>query len=837
MKFMITLKMITFLIALFIIKIRFPKGTPISTIIERRYGRETLTIFRQTERLSEQVIRTNQHIAFLNSCKVYNLTPKFLRFKLYNKKLQHNEEYRTYQRKLLDNEIKTQFRKLARLKRKLDNTRTTLKTKVSRLDHHCLLHRVRQRNKQIEKNSKETHKKKLLSLGSYGERTIDPKNVIFNLSNVTLTEKQIDALAYGLEFCLPPKKLNKIQYTLNFEKLAHQLKKHPTHKTDFNLISKSLAHIANSTFYDFPNWKHHLPSNDEIRKTLKSLIENPDIIVTRPDKGRGIVIINKDDYITKTKEILNDETKFEIVKEDPLQLMFSLQKKMNNFTKGLRDRWKISCETYNYLHLSSARPGILYGLPKVHKQDTPIRPIMSAINSFGYNLAKLLVPILQPVASSPYTIESTQKFAQEIQHLYFDHPIYLAIFDITSLYTNIPVDETIEITLDSLCDHDDKFVNLTRKELKKMLELSSKDNVFYFNKTLYRQTDGCAMGSPLSGTLANIFMSYHEQRWLEDCPDSFVPVFYRRYQDDTFVIFKTLDQVELFKNYINSKHPNIKFTHETETNQALNFLDLTITHEHGHFSTQTFRKHTHTGLGTQYTSFTPHSYKTNIILTLLHRAYITCSSWVNIHNEIEYLKEYFSQNGYPAPIIHRYINHFLSKLHTPSPKPISAPKQALYVSLPYLGPFSYHIRNQMKKLLTEAYPHLRIQYVFRNKFTIGSLFPFKDRLPMHLLSNVVYQYKCRCSATYVGKTECNLGKRMAEHEGVSERTGERKQKPLHSAIRDHSRKHHHPFDRDNFSVLSSAKDKFSLALLEAMFIKVNKPKLNGTQDSEQLITI
>ena len=381
------------------------------------------------------------------------------------------------------------------------------------------------------------------------------------------------------------------------------------------------------------------------------------------------------------------------------------------------------------------------------------------------------------------------------------------------------------------------FANLKRKELKKMLELASKDNVFYFDKVLYRQTDGCAMGSPLSGTLANIFMAYHEQKWLAECPARFAPLYYKRYQDDTFVIFRDKNHVVLFKDYINSKHPNIQFTHENETDKTLNFLDLTITHENGHISTKTFRKPTHTGLGTQYTSFTPQSYKLNIILTLLHRAYVTCSSWISIDTEIKYLINYFRQNGYPTPIIHRYINLFLSKLHSPPPKPITVSKQILYITLPFLGPLSYSIRKQLRKVLIPAYPHLNIQYVFSNKFTIASLFPFKDKVPMHLQSLVVYQYKCRCSATYVGMTACNLGKRMAEHEGVSERTGSAKQNKLHSAIRDHSRKHHHPFDRDHFTILSTAANKYSLAILEAIFIKINKPSLNRTQDTEQLITI
>ena len=48
---------------------------------------------------------------------------------------------------------------------------------------------------------------------------------------------------------------------------------------------------------------------------------------------------------------------------------------------------------------------------------------------------------------------------------------------------------------------------------------------------------------------------------------------------------------------------------------------------------------------------------------------------------------------------------------------------------------------------------------------------------------------------------------------------------------------HHPFDRDHFTILSTAANKYSVAILEAIFIKINKPSLNRTQDTEQLITI
>ena len=73
-------------------------------------------------------------------------------------------------------------------------------------------------------------------------------------------------------------------------------------------------------------------------------------------------------------------------------------------------------------------------------------------------------------------------------------------------------------------------------------------NFFYiFNYILYEQIEGLSMGQPLGPTFANIFMCFHEEMWLEQCPDDFRPVFYKRYIDDTFILFKDKLHFPLFK--------------------------------------------------------------------------------------------------------------------------------------------------------------------------------------------------------------------------------------------------------------------------------------------------
>ena len=69
------------------------------------------------------------------------------------------------------------------------------------------------------------------------------------------------------------------------------------------------------------------------------------------------------------------------------------------------------------------------------------------------------------------------------------------------------------------------------------------NNFFKFEGKIYKQIDGVAMGSPLGPTLANTFLCFHEQIWLNECPDEFKPVYYRRFGDEIFVLFRSPDHI------------------------------------------------------------------------------------------------------------------------------------------------------------------------------------------------------------------------------------------------------------------------------------------------------
>ena len=299
--------------------------------------------------------------------------------------------------------------------------------------------------------------------------------------------------------------------------------------------------------------------------------------------------------------------------------------------------------------------------------------------------------------------------------------------------------------------------------------------------------------------------------------------------------------MEKFDEYLNSKHPHIKFTREIEENKSLNFLDLTLRHDGGRITTETYRKPTHTGQGTNYSSCIDHIFKLNAIKTLLHRAYATTSTWMDLHREITYLISYFSMNKYPKSIIMNHINSFLDRTLNPPTRPSIVQKKRVYVRFQYLGPLSFHVRRTLRKLLNPLFPQIDFRFIFTNQNTIKNLFPYKDRIPDRLQSNVIYQYDCvRCNSDvrYIGQTTCNLAKRIAEHLGVSERTGKESSAPKYSAIRDHCiEKHKLPPEEENFKIIARSRTKQELGLIEAIYITLQKPLLNKQVTHETLLTL
>ena len=221
------------------------------------------------------------------------------------------------------------------------------------------------------------------------------------------------------------------------------------------------------------------------------------------------------------------------------------------------------------------------------------KPILSAINTPGYNLAKFLIPTLEPLTQNEFMVKDSFSFAKEIRN--YDSSLFMASLDVGSLFTNIPLKETINRYFWDL--HNGK---LSKSDLFKLLETATSESCFIFDFLLYKQMHRVAMGSPLGPTLANACLCNYEKKWLDNCPSQFKPVVYRRYVYDIFVLLSSKEHLHPFVDYMNKQHRCIKFTLEIEQNTTFSFLDINITCQNNQLKTSVYRKPTFSGVFSHY---------------------------------------------------------------------------------------------------------------------------------------------------------------------------------------------------------------------------------------------
>ena len=200
------------------------------------------------------------------------------------------------------------------------------------------------------------------------------------------------------------------------------------------------------------------------------------------------------------------------------------------------------------MYPSGLAPARIYGTPKMHKFSSSdsfpkLRPIISSIGTFNYNLVCFLCDLLSPLVPNDYSYKDTFSFVSQIKNANLSKK-FLVSYDVTSLFTNIPLQETIDIAINLIFNHNPNL-NITRKELKKLFLFATSQIHFIFNSKFYNQIDGVAMGSPLASVLANIFMAFRESKWLNEYNLN-KPKFHLRYVDDILAAFGNEQDILFF---------------------------------------------------------------------------------------------------------------------------------------------------------------------------------------------------------------------------------------------------------------------------------------------------
>ena len=131
-----------------------------------------------------------------------------------------------------------------------------------------------------------------------------------------------------------------------------------------------------------------------------------------------------------------------------------------------------------------------------------LRPIVSSISTFNYNLARFLCDLLSPLVPNDYSCKGTFSFVSQIKNASLSKT-FLVSHDVTSLFTNIPLQETIDVAINFILNHNPNL-NITKKELKKLYLFATSRTHFIFSSKFYNQINGVAMGSSLAPVFAKI---------------------------------------------------------------------------------------------------------------------------------------------------------------------------------------------------------------------------------------------------------------------------------------------------------------------------------------------
>ena len=550
------------------------------------------------------------------------------------------------------------------------------------------------------------------------------------------------------------------------------------------------------------------------RKALIALAKDANITILPADKGRAVVVMNTSDYKEKAKNILSDTNTYKVLKKDPTS---KYKTQLSSKLQEIRQLNEISDVEHRRLLPTSTLTPRFYGLPKVHKAGAPLRPIVASRGSITYGVARHVADILSPlVGKNGYALKNSEDMVNSLNNCTLQEDDILVSFDVTALFTKVPVDKSVEIIHDRLT-RDTSLPSRTRmtaNHVRDLLLTCLKTTYFLYDGVIYSQVEGAAMGSPVSPIVANLFMEWFEENAINTF--MYEISLWKRYVDDTIV---ALDDalLEDFTNHINSIHPSIKFTREEEENNTIPMLDAKTTRDTaGRLSFTVYRKPTHTDQYLQFASNQPLNHKLGVIRTLRHRCNVICSTEEAKLQELGHLKKVLSVSGYS-----KTSWDIACREKPPTvPRDPQQTRQKGHVTLPYVG----HVSDALARTIRKAgvAVHLKPYNNIRSQLVRP-----KDKVPKEDKPGVIYRIKCgECSASYVGETGRQLKDRVAEHH-----------KRTSSPVRKHLAQTDHSFSTDEVSVLHQEPEWFKRGVAEAIHIHRESPSLNRDRGRHHLPAI
>ena len=280
---------------------------------------------------------------------------------------------------------------------------------------------------------------------------------IINLSKTNLTEDQISFLAKGPNYAIAPRYISNLDYITAIELVSHKLKEEDTWelRADINSLLRR-AKVPKSNL-----------SKEESVAGLAQLKNDKDRVVLTADNGVAMVVMDKEDYIQKAESLLTQPA-YKTIDRDPTS---KIKAKLITKLRKIKKDTNLDEGTYKTMYPTGCMPPRFYELPKIHKTGNPLKPIMSRWGSVTYGVTNIFTKVLKPlVGKFPHHIKSTSDFVNKAKGVTLQLGECLTSYDVTSLFTSVPIDPALNI-INDLLEKDEKLNERTVLSVQNIIEL------------------------------------------------------------------------------------------------------------------------------------------------------------------------------------------------------------------------------------------------------------------------------------------------------------------------------------------------------------------------------
>lgn len=525
------------------------------------------------------------------------------------------------------------------------------------------------------------------------------------------------------------------------EQLFHV--KHQTAEMTKQIINSTWKHNNNNGAQNFLN---HL-----LKLSMAFLKEHSHIIVVQADKGGKTVIMDLPDYHNKMlehiKKNITDGNYIKIEHSDRHTLKGSVEAEYKELI-GTMNPFLTS--DGSFLRPLLAEPYVfpaIYGCPKIHKADVPVRPIISAVNMIGDELSKWTLKKLQTIASrfEQYNVKNTISMIPDLRSFKLEEEHVLCSLDYESMYTNIDLDETLNIIAENFDAIESSTCMPKWCFIRCVSFYTTSTTFFVYEDHVYKQIRGLAMGNCLAQVLAEIRTNVALIRVLKRWKANDISIMYK-YVDDILTAISP-HQIERFRKEM-AREANMNITITWETNEgAVDFLECTFFRKQDGSITYKWLKRDYCALQVlNHHSNHPQHMKRSIINQMSSKA-IKLTSPEHMESTVDLIRAILHNSSYPPHTIDNTLAR--ASQEPPTTRPQRKGKTTKWIASPY----AHGISTKLRHIARAAEVPINIADKPTNSNRTHLFSNLKDRPPLSESILTIFDVQCAlCEFTHTSTT-------------------------------------------------------------------------------------